>query len=1039
MTSVDSPLIRALLQARNNHPSKSSLLQTLLSHLPNHRVDMQATIDIDETLRKILHHAANESGVDKRVASELLTQYGFSPQFDPATTNVWQQDSDDDSTIDRPALSQPTAPIVQQRSVSDTPSLTHIINNSLSASIWSANDPVLDRQIVLKEYASTSHDPQSQTHAEIQFLREAQITGQLEHPNIIPVYTVSWHKDGNPFYTMKHIEGDTLAESIELYHRDTTSHSIRSFRPLLDIFANVCRAISYAHNRGVIHRDIKPANIAIGSYGEVMVIDWGLGATPATMSEDAPSTTAMAVSSDQDPDRTLHGDYQGTPTYMSPEQANGAAVSPLTDVYCLGGVLFSILTGVPPRTAVSLKAPLPEMLAAIAAGDIPTVDSIQPSLPVQLVAMVNKAMQCEPTHRYQDVASLLADLQSIMADESIAVSPDTKFQSTARWIRKHPVLVSIASTVLTLGLISLSISNFVIDKSNAQSRLLLANSRILTSEGILLRNELTTKNGEEAAAKDSALRSHTVAIQQQGITAEQAKLAVLARSVASRQLELATKSATDAQQSANRAAEAKAEAYGALKTTNILKSKSQKLATIIRAEHLHQLTTYAQHLIELDRPGEAILPLVTAITMPEIDGNDSAEMLSLTNSLIDQSASLTNIQLTELYSTNFLTPTQSNNSTALACLSFNSAETTYQLLCLPPNLRHQDFTPVTRDLANIPTAVLHNHQNDDLVVIMQEGSATSISVYATDDTKRPISFTVGVQVSAAILSSSRYQIIVGTQTGGGYSFDLENGTFKTILADVGSPITALALHANSSIAAFATTSQVHLVSDPLGTPRRIKSLQLSDPVAALHFNSSQSLVVVTSRGYVNEYTQLPDAVRRIRFRPPTIGSELRNVSVHPSGAILLDHSSNHLTLLNKELVPTTVQSPLTISVRSMNFSSGGQFVLTTTDRRISTIWDCSSMQPRNIPMQSDHLVIAMELDMSTGCLYTLHTDTSLRTWVIPSQTPLTPHTINTPPKYTATSTLERFQLLLSIRPSENSLGITAAQARELLSNVGKRR
>ena len=134
-----------------------------------------------------------------------------------------------------------------------------------------------------------------QTDNEVQFLREAQITGQLEHPNIIPVYAVSWNKDGCPYYTMKHLDGDTLTERIDLYHRDHTKHTIRSLRPLLDIFASVCRAISYAHNRGVVHRDIKPANIAIGSYGEVMVIDWGLGATPTTLSKAQPAKSSTAT------------------------------------------------------------------------------------------------------------------------------------------------------------------------------------------------------------------------------------------------------------------------------------------------------------------------------------------------------------------------------------------------------------------------------------------------------------------------------------------------------------------------------------------------------------------------------------------------------------------------------------------------------------------------------------------------------------------------------------------------------------------------
>jgi serine/threonine protein kinase len=1024
--------MRALLHARNNHPSKSNLLRSLLSLLSTHNVDMQATIDIDDTLQQLLIHSAHETDVNDQLISNLLEQYGLLPPLDPTGTNTWQQQSDNDATIDRLDPSLPKTPTVSKRTTSVTPSLTHIINNSPRASVWSANDPILDRQIVLKEYDDTSNDRESQTHNETRFLREAQITGQLEHPNIIPVYAVSWNKDGNPYYTMKHVDGDTLTECLESYHLNNTKHTIRSLRPLLDIFANVCRAISYAHSRGVIHRDIKPSNIAIGSYGEVMVIDWGLGTLPPPNSDPLSSTANNAPTTDLESAETVPVNYHDTPNYMSPEQTTNDTVTRLTDVYSLGGVLFSILTGQPPHINTLESSPLTESFNTAGNRDFPPVDNITPYGPIQLVAMVNKAMHCNPERRYQDVVSLLADLQAVMVDKSIAVCPDTVIRASTRWIRKHPILASIACTILTLGLISLSVSNFIIDKSNEQVRVLLSNSQILTREAKLLRNELTAQHSAEAVSKESALRSHKIAIRQQEISDEQAKLANSARTVASRQLELAIKSSMTAQLAATRANQAKGDAYAALETTKLLKNKVLQFATVIRAERVRQLTTHARHLIDLDRRGEAILPLVTALTMPDNDSIHDVDGLRLANSLIDQSVSLTNIELTDYFSTNYLKPSQLNISSALSCLSFNPAEISYQLIYLPPNPRNQDFKTVIRDVTDIPTAVLHNHQNDTLVVVIAQPNGTSISVYPADPSKPPISFAIGVRVTSAILSTSRNQIIVGTHTGGGYSFDLANGTSNSILSDVGVPITALAIHGNSSIAAFATASRVHIVDDPLGDSNTVKSIQLSNIAAALHFNSPNSLVVVTSRGYVNEYTQLPNAVRRIRFRPPVNGSELRNVSIHPSGVMLLDHSSNHLTLLRKNLAETTVQSPHTISVRAMNFSSDGQFVLTTTDRRITTIWECSSMQPRNIPMQSDHLVIAMELDMPNQCLYTLHSDRSLRTWQLPQTNKLAPAN-NTAQKYTAESTLERFQLMLTIRPSENNLAITAAQAMKYLA------
>lgn len=1027
MNQSDSPLKRTLLHARANHPSKSILLQSLLEKLPNHNVDMQSTIDIEESLQVVLRLASRETDVEAQLTHDLLQQYGFDLDFDPAATNQWQSQPDTDSTVDFATRSHTTKPIDQQPSTSATPSLTHIINNSHSASVWVANDPILDRQIVLKEFEFASSNSNAEAESQLQFLREAQITGQLEHPNIIPVYSVSWNKDGRPYYTMKHLDGDTLAERIDLYHQQYSQHTMRSLRPLLDIFTNVCRAISYAHNRGVFHRDLKPANIAIGSYGEVMVIDWGLGATPKTLSEDPTKKTTWTGDKPPEPNQTLNGEFQGTPNYMSPEQATGDTVTSLTDIYSLGGILYTILTGRPPRHDSSHSIPFAELLDSIIAGNIPSVGSVEPSIPIQLVAMVDKAMQRDQEDRYQDVTSLLVDLQAVMADESIAICPDNITRATTRWIRKHPLLVSIASTVLSLGLVSLSISYLVIDKSNEQARILLENSRMLTREAILLRNELSAEHKEEATARESALSSQTIALRHRQSASTQAKLANNARADAAHQLRLATTSAMVAEQASIRATKAKSDAYVALEKTDILKKKSQQLAQIIRGEHVKQLTTQAQHLIDHDRPREAILPLVTAITMPDRRTHDNDEMVHLANSLIDRTFALSHIELTEHFSTNLLTSPQLNHLPDLQCLSINPVNSTYQLLYLPTLDAEHRLTPVVHVLPNMPIAVFPIDQNDTRVVLLSMENSTTILLYSADSSKPPNSFTIGLQVAAAIPTQNRDQIILGTQAGGVYLFNLQTGATRTILSDLGSPITQLSLHTDSSISAFATGSTVHVVLDPLNVATTITSYQLPDPISAMHFSSTKSLVVVTSRGYVIEYPELPKSVRITRFRPPVSGSKLRNVSVHPNGSILLDQSSNHLTILNNELHPKTLQSPFTVSVRSIKFTSDGSSFLTTTDRRITTVWKCSTMEPLVLPMQSGHHVIAMEFDSVNECLYTLHSDASLRTWKLPSAKTFEPL------KHTAKSTLERFQLLLSVAPVEDGLGITAVQAKAILA------
>lgn len=273
----------------------------------------------------------------------------------------------------------------------------------------------------------------------------------------------------------------------------------------------------------------------------------------------------------------------------------------------------------------------------------------------------------------------------------------------------------------------------------------------------------------------------------------------------------------------------------------------------------------------------------------------------------------------------------------MQCISFNHDDDSYQLLCLPTRDAERPFAPVVRKLPSIPIAVLPIDNNDSGVVVLPAVNSTSILLYPADSSKPPISFTIGLRVTTAISSHRPDQIILGTEAGGGHLFNLQTGTSQTILADVGTPVTELSLHDASSTAAFATASTVYIVADPLDAATIITSFQLPNTVSAMHFNSTKTLIVVTSRGYVIEYPELPNPKRLTRFRPLISGSTLRNVSVHPNSTILLDQSSNHLTLLSNKLHPTTVQSPLTVSVRSMKFTTDGLSILTTTDRRISTV------------------------------------------------------------------------------------------------------
>ena len=218
--------------------------------------------------------------------------------------------------------------------------------------VFVALDGELNREVALKQILDRhADDPASRQR----FLLEAEITGGLEHPGIVPVYGLGSYADGRPFYAMRFIRGDSLKEAIEQFHADASAQDATparrslELRKLLRRFLDVCNAIDYAHSRGVLHRDLKPGNIMVGQYGETLVVDWGLAkptgrAEPGTVDGER---TLMPVARRSGSAETLPGSALGTPAFMSPEQAAGdlEASGRGRDVYSLGATLYCLLTG----------------------------------------------------------------------------------------------------------------------------------------------------------------------------------------------------------------------------------------------------------------------------------------------------------------------------------------------------------------------------------------------------------------------------------------------------------------------------------------------------------------------------------------------------------------------------------------------------------------------------------------------------------------------------------------------------------------------
>src|SRR5262249_53339077 len=224
--------------------------------------------------------------------------------------------------------------------------------------VFVALDQELNREVALKEIQDQHADD---PHSRGRFVREAEITGGLEHPGIVPVYGLGQYGDGRPFYAMRFIQGETLKDAIARYHKLTESHQLADagpspefeLRTLLTRFVAVCNTIAYAHSRGVIHRDIKPPNIMLGKFGKTLIVDAGLAKALSdtqarSASEGLPEPVLVPRLTEIG--ETQAGAALGTPAYMSPEQAAGRVdlLGPASDIYNLGATLYALLTGRPP-------------------------------------------------------------------------------------------------------------------------------------------------------------------------------------------------------------------------------------------------------------------------------------------------------------------------------------------------------------------------------------------------------------------------------------------------------------------------------------------------------------------------------------------------------------------------------------------------------------------------------------------------------------------------------------------------------------------
>jgi WD40 repeat protein len=346
-----------------------------------------------------------------------------------------------------------------------------------------AVDRRLGRTVAVKELLR--HDPAN----EARFLREAMITARLEHPGIVPVHEAGRWPNGDPYYVMKLVEGRTLKELI------AEGATLRERLGLLPHVIAVADAVGYAHSEQVIHRDLKPSNVIVGSFGETIVVDWGLA---RDRKRDVPEPSEDILTAAGSGCSTVSGKVVGTPAYMSPEQARGDVVDERADVYALGAVLYEVLAGSPPHADTTPQAVLDRVIA----GPPRPLRMVVPSVPGELATIVRKAMARDPDARYPNAIAVAEDLRRFTTGKLVSAHSYSTWDLFRKKLARHRGVVAVAvASVLVLGAVGVeSFRRVVAERNIARSQRGLAEEALTSAEK--RKRELVLLQAETALPRD---------------------------------------------------------------------------------------------------------------------------------------------------------------------------------------------------------------------------------------------------------------------------------------------------------------------------------------------------------------------------------------------------------------------------------------------------------------------------------------------------------------------------------------------------------